>query len=75
MQTSGAALLAVKQCSLARVLMAALDSRCAHGLLYLAAVGANRHEQEHCQCRVDIGHAPFTAPEAVGRLLHCLHEP
>jgi hypothetical protein len=38
MQTTGAALLAVEWCSLARVRMAAQDSRSAHGLLYLAAV-------------------------------------
>ena len=38
MQTTGTALLAVERCSLVRVWMAAQDSRCAHGLLYFAAV-------------------------------------
>ena len=34
MQTTGAALVAAKRCSLACVLMPAQDSRSAHGLLY-----------------------------------------
>jgi hypothetical protein len=55
MQTTGAALLAVERCSLARVRMAAQDSHSAHGLLYLTAVQDNRCEQEYCQGRVDIG--------------------
>jgi hypothetical protein len=38
MQTVGAAMLAVKRCSIARVRMLAHDSRSAHRLLYLAAV-------------------------------------
>jgi hypothetical protein len=39
----GTALLAVERCSLARVCMAAQDSRSAHGLLYFAAVQGHRH--------------------------------
>jgi hypothetical protein len=38
MQTTGAALLAVKRCSPMRVRMPAQDSRSVHRLLYLAAV-------------------------------------
>ena len=38
MQTTGAALLAVRRCSLVRMRMLAQDSRCAYGLLYVAAV-------------------------------------
>jgi len=53
MQTTGAALLAVKRCSPARVLMAAQDSRSTHGLLHLAAVRTGSHEQEHRQTRLD----------------------
>ena len=59
MQTTGAALLAVEWCSLARVRMAAQDSRSAHGLLYLAA----GPEQEHGQGRIDMGSTSLTAPE------------
>jgi hypothetical protein len=53
MQTTGAALLAVRRCSLARVRMPAQDSRSAHGLLYLAAVRDDWREQEHRQGTVD----------------------
>ena len=38
MQTTGAALLATKRCSLVRVLVAVHDGRNAHGLPYLTAV-------------------------------------
>jgi hypothetical protein len=44
MQTTGAALLAVKRCGLVHVWMPAPDSRYAHGLLYLVAVQDNRRE-------------------------------
>ncbi len=54
MQTTGACLLAVNGCSLARVRMSAQDSRSAHGLLYLAAVRNDAREQGHCQDHVDI---------------------
>ena len=53
MQTTSAVLLAVEWCSLARVRMAAQDSRSAHGLLYLAAVWDDGPEQEHGQGRID----------------------
>jgi hypothetical protein len=53
MQTTGAALLAVKRCSLARVLMPALDGRSARRLLYLAAVWVDWRQQEPCQGTVD----------------------
>lgn len=38
MQTTGAPLLVIERCSLARVLMHAQDGRSAHGVLYRAAV-------------------------------------
>jgi hypothetical protein len=38
MQTTGTVLLAVKDRSLTRVLVASRDGPCVHGLLYLAAV-------------------------------------
>ena len=41
MQTTGAALLAIKQCSLVRVWMPAQDGRSAHGLLYLLLYGTD----------------------------------
>ena len=43
LQTTGAALLAVKWCSLARVLMPAQDGRRARELLYFAAVLGDSH--------------------------------
>jgi hypothetical protein len=49
MQTTGAALLAAKRRSLARVPMPAQDSHSAHGLLYLTAVRDGWRHQEHCQ--------------------------
>src|ERR1700733_3379592 len=55
MQSTGAALLAVKRCSLVRVPMAAQDGPRAYGLLYLAAVPDGSCQQEHCQGQVDIG--------------------
>jgi hypothetical protein len=42
MQTTGAVLLAVKRCSLTRVLMPAQDSRSTHRLLYLLLYGTTR---------------------------------
>jgi hypothetical protein len=53
MQTTGATMLATKRRSLVRVLMVVHDGRSAHGLLYLAAVRADRREQEHCQGMLD----------------------
>src|SRR6266851_5850901 len=53
MQTTGAFLLAFNRCSSPRVRTLAQDSRSAHRLLYLAAVRANRPEQERCQGTVD----------------------
>ncbi len=47
MQTTGACLLAVNRCSPAGVRMPAQDSRSVHGLLYFAALRADRHKQEH----------------------------
>ena len=47
MQTVGAALLVVRERSLTRVLVAAQDSRSAHGLLYLAAVRDHGRGPEH----------------------------
>jgi hypothetical protein len=38
MQTMGATLLVAKRCSLMCVLTVVYDGRCAHGLLYMAAV-------------------------------------
>jgi hypothetical protein len=43
MQTTGAPLLVIERCSLARVLMHAQDGRSAHGLLYRAAVLGDGH--------------------------------
>jgi len=54
MQTVGAALLAAKRRSLARVAMAAHDGRRAHGLLCLAAVRDDRRGPEHDLDRDDI---------------------
>lgn len=53
MQTTGAALLTVKRCSLAWVQSAAQDGHGVGGLLYLAAVPADWREQEHRQETVD----------------------
>jgi hypothetical protein len=53
MQTTGAALLAVKRCSLVWVRSAAQDGRRVCGLLYFAAVPADWHEREHRQGTVD----------------------
>ena len=47
MQTSGATLLATKRHSLIRALMAVSDGRCAHGLLYLAAVRRRQTRAGH----------------------------
>jgi hypothetical protein len=58
MQTTGAALVAAKQCSLACVLMPAQDSRSAHGLLYPAAVRDDSCQQERCQVWIDIELTP-----------------
>ena len=55
MQTTCATLLATKRRSLVRVLMIVHDGRCAHGLLYLAAVRDDRRELEHRQGHVDVG--------------------
>src|SRR6266568_8233467 len=53
MQTTGAALLAAKRCSLAWVRSAAQDGHSVCGLLYFAAVRADWREQEHRQEAVD----------------------
>ena len=53
MQTTDALLLAVSRCSSPRVWTLAQDSRSAYGLLYLAAVWASWHEQEHRQGTID----------------------
>ncbi len=47
MQTTGAALITVKQRSVARVWMLARGSRSAYGLLYFAAVRGDRREQTY----------------------------
>jgi hypothetical protein len=55
MQTTGAALLAIKRRSLSRLLMPAQDGHSVHGLLYLAAVTRELlPAKKHCQGRVDI---------------------
>ena len=66
MQTMGAALLVVEQCSLVRVWMAAQDSRSAHALLYLAAVQDDRHHL----IRSDLRPPSWPAPHSAG-LLEC----
>ena len=53
MQNMGVALFAVERRSPMGVRMPAQDSRSAHGLLYPAAVRADRREQEHCQGMLD----------------------
>src|SRR5437867_4200206 len=53
MQTTAAPLLAVSKCSSPRVWTLAQDSRSAYGLLYLAAVRADRRKQKHCQGMTD----------------------
>jgi len=62
MQTTGAALLAGKVCSVAGAWMLVQDSRRALRLLYLAAVRDDGRKREYCQGCVDIGFAPLTAP-------------
>jgi hypothetical protein len=57
MQTTGAALLAVQQCSLARVPMRAQDGRSAHGLLYPTAVRDDSRQQDDGQGCVDVNSA------------------
>jgi hypothetical protein len=60
MQTTGAALVAAKWCSLIRVPLPAQGSPSAYGLLYLAAVRDHLHEHQAC-CRAA---APRGAPVA-----------
>jgi hypothetical protein len=52
-RTSGAVLLAVKQCSSERMQTPVQDGTSAHGLLYPTAVWVDWREQEHCQGTVD----------------------
>jgi hypothetical protein len=66
MQTTGAVLLAVKRRSPACVWMPAQDSRSAYRLLYLAAVRADRREQEHRQGVLDID--PSLVSQELGAL-------
>jgi hypothetical protein len=68
LQTTGAALLAVKRCSMARVQVPAHDGRCAHRLLYLAAVRGGICPPKNGQAPVDtyVSIDGLTAPDAVG---------
>jgi hypothetical protein len=54
MQTTGAALLGVKECSLARMWLPAQDGHSAPGLLYVPAVRTGGRKQERRQGTVDI---------------------
>jgi hypothetical protein len=74
MQTTGATLLATKRRSLVRVLMVVHDGRCAHGLLYLAAVRDDRRELERGQVQVDGGCFTHGSGGSI-RLPHCLRKP
>ena len=51
MQTTGATLVAVERCSLARTCMLAQGSRSAYRLLYLAAVRDDWREHQPCRVR------------------------
>jgi len=62
----GATLLATKWRSLVRTLTTVPDGRCAHGLLYLAAVWAGWREQEHRQGTVDTDLSLVNYRHAVG---------
>ena len=67
MQTTGAALLAVKRCSLAWMRSAAQDGHSVCGLLYSAAVSADWREQEHRQETVDTDPSLVRHAQAVGQ--------
>jgi hypothetical protein len=54
MQTTGAALLAVKRCSLRRLWLPAQDGHSAYGLLYLAAVRNDRSQRGCLQVGLDL---------------------
>jgi hypothetical protein len=53
-RTTGARLLVFNPCSSPCVQMAAKDSRSAHGLLYLAAVRADRRKQDTVKARLTL---------------------
>jgi hypothetical protein len=66
MQTTGATLLAVEPCCVARMLTTVQEGRSASGLLYLVAVSADWREQEHRQEAVDTDPSFVSYRQGVG---------